>query len=311
MTDANSNLDFRDRVVVITGAGGGLGRAYALAYAARGAKVLVNDLGGSSDGAGADSAPAASVVREIREMGGEAVADYSNVATQAGGEAIAKAALSEWGQIDVLVSNAGILRDRSFAKMSAEEFDSVLDVHLRGTFFVAQPCFRAMKEAGYGRIVVTTSSSGLFGNFGQSNYGAAKLGLVGMMRTLSIEGASAGVMVNAVAPTAATRLTLRLGEPDESNPMGPDRVTPIVLALTHSTSTVSGEIFLAGGGWFSRAVIGMTRGWTGPLDRPATEAEILDNWDTIVRDETLLEPSSALEIAEFLPKRRDPSVDDV
>jgi len=302
MTDEKTTLSYTDRVVIVTGAGGGLGRSHALAYAERGARVVVNDLGGSSDGSGADSGPAAKVAQEIRDRGGEAIANTDSVATQDGGQSIADAAMNEWGRLDVLVSNAGILRDRSFAKMSIQEFDSVLDVHLRGSFFVAQPAFRVMKEAGYGRIVLTTSASGLYGNFGQSNYGAAKLGVVGLMQTMAIEAKAAGITVNAIAPTAATRLTLRLGEPGESNAMSPDRVTPIVLALTHDTSAVNGEIFLAGGGWFSRAVIGMTHGWTGPADRPATEAEILGHWDDIATDADLLEPASALDLADFLPK---------
>lgn len=302
MTDEKATLSYADRVVIVTGAGGGLGRSHALAYAERGARVVVNDLGGSSDGSGADAGPAATVAQEIRDLGGEAIANTDSVATQEGGQSIVDAAMNQWGRLDVLVSNAGILRDRSFAKMSVQEFESVLDVHLRGSFFVAQPAFRVMKEAGYGRIVLTTSASGLYGNFGQSNYGAAKLGVVGLMQTLAIEAKAAGITVNAIAPTAATRLTLRLGEPGEANAMSPDRVTPIVLALTHDTSPVNGEIFLAGGGWFARAVIGMTHGWTGPTDRPATEGEILAHWDDIATDADLLEPASALDLADFLPK---------
>jgi NAD(P)-dependent dehydrogenase (short-subunit alcohol dehydrogenase family) len=303
MSDGQGQLDFRNRVVVVTGAGGGLGQAHALAFAERGAKVVVNDLGGASDGSGGDGGPAAKVVEEIRARGGEAVADTNTVATQEGGAAIVQTALDTWGRLDVLVSNAGILRDRSFAKMSVEEFDSVIAVHLRGTFFVGQPAFRAMKEAGFGRIVLTTSSSGLYGNFGQSNYGAAKLGIVGLMRTLAIEAAAAGITVNAVAPTAATRLTLRLGEPKENSALSADRVTPAVLALAHESSSINGEVLLAGGGWFSRAVIGMTHGWHGPLDRPVTEHELLEHWNDIVKDDDLLEPRSALELAEFLPKQ--------
>lgn len=304
MTNESSGLDFEGRVVIVTGAGGGLGRAHALAYAARGARVVVNDLGGSSDGAGSNAGPAAAVAQEICDLGGEAVANTSSVATAEGGQAIVETAIDTWGRLDVLVSNAGILRDRSFAKMSIDEFDSVLDVHLRGSFFVAQPSFRVMKEAGYGRIILTTSSSGLYGNFGQSNYGAAKLGIVGLMRTMAIEAGSAGITVNALAPTAATRLTLRLGEPDANSPLGPERVTPIILALTHESSNVNGEVFLAGGGWFSRAVIGMTHGWTGPGDRPATEEEILSHWNDITKDDCPLEPASALELANFLPKAK-------
>jgi NAD(P)-dependent dehydrogenase (short-subunit alcohol dehydrogenase family) len=302
MSEEKTMLNYNDRVVIVTGAGGGLGRAHALAYAARGARVVVNDLGGSSDGSGADASAAGKVAQEIRDLGGVAIANTDSVATQQGGQAIVDAAVNEWGRLDVLVSNAGILRDRSFAKMSIEEFDSVLDVHLRGGFFVAQPSFRVMKEAGYGRIILTTSTSGLYGNFGQSNYGAAKLGLVGLMRTMAIEGQKSGITVNAIAPTAATRLTLRLGAPGENNAMSPDRVTPIVLALTHDTSTVNGEAFLAGGGWFSRAILGMTHGWTGPSDRPATEGEILNHWDDIAVDPDHFEPVSALDLADFLPR---------
>jgi NAD(P)-dependent dehydrogenase (short-subunit alcohol dehydrogenase family) len=259
-------MRFDGKVVIVTGAGNGLGRAYALQIAERGGKVVVNDLAGK----GNPDAAASKVAAEIKGRGGEAVANFDSVATPEGGVSITKTALDTFGRVDVVIANAGILRDRSFAKMSVEELDIILDVHLRGTVFTVQPAFNWMRENGGGRIVVTTSPSGLFGSFGQANYCAAKMGIVGLMRTLAIEGAKAGIKINALAPTAATQLTASAGVPGEVNPdadpkddpMSVRRVSPLVLALAHESCPASGEIFNAGCGWVSRTVIAVNDGVT-------------------------------------------------
>lgn len=283
MTDT---MRFDGKVVIVTGAGNGLGRAYALQIAERGGKVVVNDLGGAADGKGGDQAAAQKVVAEITAKGGEAVANFDSVATPEGGANIFQTAIKAYGRVDALIANAGILRDRSFSKMSVEELDIILDVHLRGTVFTVQPVFNWMREHGGGAIVVTTSPSGLFGSFGQANYCAAKMGIVGLTRTLAIEGAKAGIKINALAPTAATRLTATAGmpaqaEPDADpagDPMSVLRVSPLVLALAHETCPASGEIFNAGCGWVSRSVIAVTEGVT--LEDYTPEA-IAGNWSAI------------------------------
>jgi NAD(P)-dependent dehydrogenase (short-subunit alcohol dehydrogenase family) len=205
-----SEIRYDGKVAIITGAGGGLGKTYALMLASRGASVVVNDLGGAADGTGAGTSMADSVVKEITEAGGQAVSNYDSVATPEGGEAICKTALDAFGRIDILVNNAGILRDKTFAKLEPQHLEAVLDVHLKGGFFVTQPAFRAMKENNYGRIVFASSGAGIFGNFGQTNYGAAKMGLVGLCNVLAVEGAKYNIKCNAIAPIAKTRLTEQL-----------------------------------------------------------------------------------------------------
>lgn len=282
----SDTIRFDDKVVVVTGAGNGLGRTYALQLAQRGAKVVVNDLGGSTDGRGDDQSAASRVVEEIRAAGGEATANFDSVATQVGGANIIKTALDAYGRIDAVIANAGILRDRSFSKLSQEELDIILDVHLRGTMFTVQPAFNWMRENGGGNIVMTASPSGLFGAFGQANYCAAKLGIVGMMRVMAIEGAKAGIRVNALAPTAATRLTATAGmsgeaaapKPPEEDPMSTARVSPLVLALAHASCPASGEIFNAGCGWISRAVVAVNEGVL--LDDFSPEG-VAARWDAI------------------------------
>lgn len=291
-------IRFDDKVVVVTGAGNGLGRTYALQLAQRGAKVVVNDLGGSTDGRGDDQSAASRVVEEIRAAGGEATANFDSVATQAGGANIIRTALDNYGRVDAVIANAGILRDRSFSKLSQEELDIILDVHLRGTMFTVQPAFNWMRENGGGNIVMTASPSGLFGAFGQANYCAAKLGIVGMMRVMAIEGAKAGIKVNALAPTAATRLTATAGmsgeatEPKtpEEDPMSTGRVSPLVLALAHESCPASGEIFNAGCGWISRAVVAVNAGVL--LDDFTPEA-VAAQWDAIRDPSTLTVPVDA------------------
>ncbi|MEE9532921.1 MAG: SDR family NAD(P)-dependent oxidoreductase, partial [Acidimicrobiia bacterium] len=223
-------VDFKDRVAVITGAGGGLGREHALLLAGLGAAVVVNDLGGSVDGTGAASSAADAVVAEIVAAGGAAVAEYSSVATPDGGAAIVQKALDEFGRLDVVINNAGILRDKSFSKMEVADAQAVLDVHLTGAFNVSLPAFRVMKENSYGRFVFTSSASGLFGNFGQANYGAAKAGLVGLSNVLAIEGQKYNILSNAIAPIAFTRMTEELLGPFADS-TAPELVTPMVVYL--------------------------------------------------------------------------------
>jgi NAD(P)-dependent dehydrogenase (short-subunit alcohol dehydrogenase family) len=256
---AQPDLRFDGRVVIITGAGGGLGRSHALELARRGASILVNDLGGSVDGSGASASAAQRVVDEIRALGGQAAANRDSVATAEGGRAIVQAALDAFGRVDVLVNNAGILRDKAFHKMDAEMIDAVVDVHLKGALYVSQPAFRLMREQGYGRIISTSSASGLFGNFGQANYGAAKAGLAGLTRVLALEGAGHGIKVNAIAPIALTRMTSDLlGELAER--VSPESVSPTVAYLAHEDCSVNGNVYSVAGGRIARIAVLETRG---------------------------------------------------
>jgi NAD(P)-dependent dehydrogenase (short-subunit alcohol dehydrogenase family) len=250
-----ADVRFDGRVAIVTGAGGGLGRAHALLLASRGAKVVVNDLGGAFDGTGAGSAMADKVVEEIRSAGGEAVPNYDGVDTWQGGQAIVKTAVDAFGKVDILINNAGILRDKSFMKMEEEDIDKVFAVHLKGAFNVTKAAFPVMRENNYGRIVMTTSATGLYGNFGQANYGAAKLGLVGFMNTLKIEGARYNILVNTIAPIAGTRMTAGVMPPDLVEKLKPDYVSPIVTYMCSEECTDSGIVFVAGAGYFSRAVM--------------------------------------------------------
>ena len=249
-------IRFDGRVAIVTGAGAGLGRAYALELARRGARVVVNDLGGARDGSGAGSqTPAARVVAEIEALGGEAVANYDNVATPEGGQAVVQSALEAFGTVDIVINNAGILRDKSFVKMEPENWRAVLDVHLNGAYHVTRPAFAVMKEKGYGRVVMTTSAAGLYGNFGQTNYSAAKMGLVGLMNTLKLEGAKYGIQVNTVAPLAASRLTEDVMPPEIFEKAKPEFVVPMTLYLCSEECPVSGNIYNAGMGFFNRAAV--------------------------------------------------------
>ena len=295
-------LRFDGQVVAVTGAGNGLGRAYALALADRGARVVVNDLGGATDGTGADASTAERVVKEIEGAGGEAVANTASVTDEAGAASIVQDAVAAWGRLDAVISNAGILRDRSLAKLTTNELDIVLDVHLRGGFLVTVAAYRHMREHGGGRIVLTTSASGLFGNFGQANYAAAKLGLVGLLRVLAQEGAKAGVVANAISPVAGTRLTGRTEDPASDDPMAPGKVVPMALALAHPSCPSTGEIFLAGGGWFARPFVAVTSGWTPASDELTPEA-VLAHWEQI-RGGEILEPADAMAIGALIAERR-------
>ena len=252
-------LHFDGRVAIITGAGGGLGRSHALELARRGAQVLVNDLGGALDGSGSSMSAADRVVDEITAFGGVAVSNHDSVATSDGGQAIVQAALDAFGRVDVLVNNAGILRDKAFHKMDHTMIDPVIDVHLKGALYVSQPALRLMREQGYGRIINTSSASGLFGNFGQANYGAAKAGLAGLTRVLSIEGASHGIKVNAIAPIASTRMTQNiLG--DLAVKVSPESVSPLVAYLAHEECSVTGHIYSVAGGRVARIFVAETHG---------------------------------------------------
>jgi NAD(P)-dependent dehydrogenase (short-subunit alcohol dehydrogenase family) len=250
-----AQIDYEGRVAVVTGAGGGLGRSHALLLASRGAKVVVNDLGGSRDGSGAGSEMADQVVQEIVDAGGEAVANYDSVATWDGGQSVVQSALDAYGRVDIVVNNAGILRDVSFAKMEEAQLDLVIKVHLYGGFHVTRAAWPHMREANYGRIINTTSGSGLYGNFGQSNYSAAKLGLVGLTRTLSLEGQKYGITANVIAPVAASRMTEDIMPPQLLEALQPENVSPLVGYLASESCTETGRIFSVGGGYIARVAI--------------------------------------------------------
>ncbi len=280
-----SELRFDGKVAVVTGAGHGLGRSHAQLLAERGAPVVVNDLGGALDGTGASTGPAAEVVETIKKNGGEAVASTDNVATPEGAAAIVQAALDAFGRVDILVNNAGILRDKSFGKMSVEEFDAVLAVHVRGSFLVSRAAFSHMKEQAYGRIVNTSSPAGLFGNFGQANYSTAKMGLVGFTKTLGIEGARANIKANAIAPIAWTRMTEALLPAEFETKFAPERISPLVAYLAHESCEASGEVFSVGGGRVARVFVAEGPGWRDDAISPEA---IRDNWEAIMTEQPYL-----------------------
>ena len=273
-----SEIRFDGQVVIVTGAGGGLGRAHALEFARRGAKVVVNDLGGSVDGSGGSSAAAEAVVAEIVAAGGEAMADGASVTDDRGVAAMVEKTLARWGRIDVLIANAGILRDKSFAKIEMVDFDRVLDVHLMGAVKPLKALWETFRAQNYGRVVVTTSSTGLYGNFGQTNYGAAKLALVGLMNSLKQEGAKNDIRINAVSPVAATRMTEALFPEAIIGRFAPELVTPGVVFLA-SKDAPNGAILTAGAGVFALAQIVETNGaYLGA--NPGAEA-VRDQWAKI------------------------------
>lgn len=276
-------INFDGRVAVITGAGGGLGRVYALELAKRGARVLVNDLGGARDGTGPGSEEAADkVVEEIRALGGEAWASYDSVSTAQGGSAILEKALEAFGKVDILINNAGILRDKTLVNMDPDWWGKVVEVHLTGAYNVTRPIFAHMREQGYGRIIMTTSSAGLYGNFGQTNYAAAKMGLVGFMNSLKLEGAKYNVLVNAVAPMAATRLTQDVLPPELFQRLRPEFVAPLVLYLCSERCKDSGRIYNAGAGYFNRAALVTGAGaLLGDGLRVPSPEEICEKWEAI------------------------------
>jgi NAD(P)-dependent dehydrogenase (short-subunit alcohol dehydrogenase family) len=270
-------MRFDGRVAIVTGAGGGLGREHALLLAARGAQVVVNDLGGAADGTGRSAGPAEQTAREISDLGGVAVADANTVATPDGGQAVVDAALEAFGRVDIVINNAGILRDKAFHNMTPELLDPVLDVHLRGAFNVTRPAWARMREARYGRVLLTASNAGILGNFGQSNYGAAKMGLVGLARVLAQEGARYGINVNVLAPIARTRLTEELLGPLAGR-LDPRLVAPVAAFLVHEDCPVTGEIYSVAGGRVARFFVGLTE---GVLDPEPTVESVRDNLDRI------------------------------
>jgi NAD(P)-dependent dehydrogenase (short-subunit alcohol dehydrogenase family) len=271
-----SEIRFDGKTAVITGAGGGLGKTYALQLAARGCKVVVNDLGGKADGTGASASMADQTVKEITEAGGEAAANYDSVATPEGGKAIVQTALDHWGRCDIVINNAGILRDKTFAKLEPQDLEAVVDVHLKGAFFVTQPAFQAMREQGYGRIVFTASNAGILGNFGQTNYGAAKMGLVGLSNVLSLEGAKYNIKCNVLAPVARTRLTEQLLGP-LAETLDPSCVTPLVTYLASDQCEHTHSIWSVGGGRFARMFVGLTPGWFAGKGAKPTPEQVRDH----------------------------------
>ena len=281
-------IEFKDRVAIVTGAGGGLGRQHALALAARGAKVVVNDFGRAAEDGKLSAADA--VVAEIRAAGGEAIANHASVTDFEAVTAMAQQAKDKWGRIDILVNNAGILRDKTFAKMDLADFRLVLDVHLMGSVNCTKAVWDTMRAQKYGRVVMTTSSTGLYGNFGQSNYGAAKMALVGLMQTLSLEGAKDNIRVNCLAPTAATRMTEGLMSAEVLAALAPEAVTPAVLVLV-SEDAPTRTILCAGAGTFERANITLTQGMhigTGP----DTAEKVVANWDAVSQRANDIVPES-------------------
>ncbi|MEU8866243.1 SDR family NAD(P)-dependent oxidoreductase [Streptomyces umbrinus] len=301
-----TDLGFDGRVAVVTGAGGGLGREYALLLASRGARVVVNDTGGSTAGEGTDEGPAESVAQEIRDLGGEGVADTHSVATPEGGKAVVDTALDAYGTVDIVVNNAGILRDAPFHDMTADLLDPVLDVHLKGAFFVTRPAWNVMREQGYGRVINTISAAGVLGTANKSNYGAAKTGLIGLTRVLAAEGAAYGIKANAVAPIALTRMLTqsmtRTGAQGKAPEQEPDRaersmtvermrsfvdsldpalVAPVVAYLAHEDCPVSGEMYTVGAGHVARYFVGRTDGYFNPA---LSMEDVRDHFEEI-RDE--------------------------
>jgi NAD(P)-dependent dehydrogenase (short-subunit alcohol dehydrogenase family) len=293
-----SELGYDGKVVIITGAGGGLGRQHALLMAARGALVVINDLGGAIDGSGSDKGAAEHVVDEIKALGGEAVADTNSVATPEGGKAIVQTAIDAYGKIDVLINNAGILRDKAFHNMEPDLLNPVIDVHLKGAFYVTQPAWVVMREQGYGRIVSTSSAAGVFGNFGQTNYGAAKMGLVGFTRVLAVEGAKYNIKANAIAPLALTRMTESImgGLGDK---LAPGLVSPLVAYLAHEDCPVSGQLFSVGGGRVAHVFIAETQGY---YNAELSMEDVRDHWGQITDQSGYAVPNNLPEeTAMFLP----------
>jgi NAD(P)-dependent dehydrogenase (short-subunit alcohol dehydrogenase family) len=287
-----ADLGFDGKVAIITGGGGGLGREHALEFARRGARVVVNDLGGTVDGTGASVSAAQAVVDEISALGGEAVANGDSVATVDGGEAIVQSALDAFGQVDIVVNNAGILRDKSFHNMTDDLITAVIDVHLKGAFYVTLPAWKLFREQKSGVVINTSSNSGLLGNFGQANYGAAKMGLVGFTRVLAAEGAKHGIRANAIAPVAMTRMTEDLlGSMSEQ--LDPKFVTPVVIYLAHESCPASGQVYSAAGGTIAKFFIGLTQGTS--RGKEITPETVQEDWDAINDEAGYVVPANPAE----------------
>ncbi len=274
-------IRFDGRVAIVTGAGAGLGRAHAMLLAKHGAKVVVNDPGGSVDGKGGSGAAADAVVEEIKAAGGEAVANYASVADRAGAESIVQTAIDSFGKIDIVVNNAGILRDKSFVKMTLEEFEIVLNVHLLGTVYVTKAAWPHLLEQKYGRVVFTSSGSGLVGSYGQSNYGAAKTGMLGLMNNLKFEGGKSNIKVNMISPVAGTRMTEGIIEQKLFDLSKPEQVSPAVAWLSSEECDVNGEIVAAGAGYFTVLKLMKGTGYVVDPSHVATLEDFVDNKDKI------------------------------
>jgi NAD(P)-dependent dehydrogenase (short-subunit alcohol dehydrogenase family) len=297
-----ADVGFDGKVAIITGAGGGLGRQHALLLARRGALVVVNDLGGSVDGTGSSDSAAQKVVDEIKAAGGDAVADHNSVATPEGGAAIVKSAIDAYGKVDIVINNAGILRDKAFHNMEPGLMNPVFDVHLKGAFHVTQPAFVKMREQGYGRIISTSSAAGLFGNFGQTNYGAAKMGLVGFTRVLAVEGARFNIKANAIAPLALTRMTENIMG-NLGDKLDPGLVSPVVAFLASEECDVSGEVFSVGGGRVAQVFVGECPGY---FNKDLSVEDVRDNLGQIRDREGYGIPMNlAEETALYLPFFKD------
>jgi NAD(P)-dependent dehydrogenase (short-subunit alcohol dehydrogenase family) len=292
-----ADLGFDGKVAIITGSGGGLGREHALLLASRGAQVVVNDLGGSIDGTGGSEGPAHATAKEIESLGGVAVADTNSVSTPEGGQAIVQTALDAFGRVDIVINNAGILRDKTFHNMTPDLLEPVIDVHLKGAFYVTRPAWVKMREQNYGRIVNTSSNSGLLGNFGQTNYASAKMGLVGFTRVLAAEGAKYNIKANAIAPVAKTRMTEDLlGR--MADRLDPALVSPIAAWLCHEDCPVTGEVYSAAGGRIARFFVGLTEGYYNPK---LTLEDVRDHFEEI-RDEEgyIVPPNPGGEFAQLM-----------
>jgi NAD(P)-dependent dehydrogenase (short-subunit alcohol dehydrogenase family) len=284
-------ISFDGRVAIVTGAGGGLGRTYALDLAQRGCKVVVNDVGGSVTGGGVNNALAQRVVDEILAAGGQAVPNFDSVSTPDGGESIVNTALDTFAKVDIVINNAGMLRNKTIAKMSWDDLDAVLDVHLKAAFYVSQPAFKVMRDNEYGRFVFTSSNSGVFGNFGQSNYGAAKMGVIGLSNVLAIEGRRHNILSNAICPVASTRMTEELlgGFADA---LAPERVTALAVYLASEQSCITHGVFSAGGGRFARMFIGLAPGWYAGRESDPTAEDIAQHLPEIDAHDGYTTPTS-------------------
>ncbi|HZQ78372.1 MAG TPA: SDR family oxidoreductase [Acidimicrobiia bacterium] len=283
-----SDVGFEGRVAIITGAGGGLGREHALLLASRGAQIVVNDLGGAVDGTGSSAGPAQKVVEEIEALGGAAVADGHSVATQDGAEAMVKAAIEAFGRVDIVINNAGILRDKSFANMTPDLWDPVIAVHLTGAYNVTRAAWPHFREQAYGRIVSTSSGAGIFGNFGQANYGAAKMGIVGLTHVWAQEGGKYNIRANAIAPVARTRMTEEILGPLVEK-VDPALVSPVVAYLASEECQVTGEIYSVGAGRVSRVFVAEAPGF---FKKDLTIEDVRDNWDAIRAEADYVIPTS-------------------
>jgi NAD(P)-dependent dehydrogenase (short-subunit alcohol dehydrogenase family) len=292
-----AEIRFDNKVAVVTGAGGGLGKAYALLLAARGAKVVVNDLGGTFDGSGSDATPAQQVVDEIKAAGGDAVANYDSVAEWESAQKIINTAVENYGRLDILINNAGILRDKSILKMEMDDYRKIMSVHLDGTFFCTKAAFAIMKEQSYGRIVSTASAAGLYGNFGQTNYGAAKMGIAGMMNCVAQEGARYNIKSNTIVPTAGTRLTFTVMPEDVIGKVKPEYVAPVVAWLCSEECNETAKMISAGGGYFSRAAVVEGPGVVFDSTKEITVEMIVEKLDQIMSLEDGREYASAMEQA--------------